>query len=198
MDPLQPKPDAPSDEASDEELVAAAREGDVRALEGLLLRHEPRVLRVLRLLGVPAADREDVAQEVLLRVFRHLGTFRAGRSFGGWLYRIVVNAAHDYRTRAARRRRTESDWSEGLEEQPDAGPGPGEIAAGKEGLRRLESVLGELSERERAVFVLCELEGLDSAQAAKALGITSITIRRHLGRARTRLQAALEKKSSGR
>ncbi|MCP3982457.1 MAG: RNA polymerase sigma factor [bacterium] len=191
MDPID------HDEKRDRALIEAALDGDVRALEQLLLAHESRVLRVLRLMGVTAADREDVAQEVFLRVFRHLSRFRRGHAFGGWIYRITVNAAHDHRKKAGARRRSEAAWDSDLDEAPDEGPDPAEAASRAERARRLEQAVEQLSEREREAFVLCELEGLETRQVAQALGVTSITVRRHLSRARRRLQRILaeEKKS---
>ena len=175
------------DDPSDDLLVADARDGNVRAFETLLDRHQSRVLRVLRLMGVPSIDREDVAQEVLIRVFRHLGGFRAGNPFSAWLYRVTVNASYDYHSRTSRRARDEVPWSEDAPEIADT-----RGAADPEGLKaRLEAALSTLSDRERAVFVLKELEGLESIEVAKALGITQITVRRHLGRARERLRVAL-------
>lgn len=186
-------PDAP-----DELLVATAREGDVRAFEALLDRHQQKVLRVLRLMGVPGRDREDVAQEVFIRVFRHLDGFKAGRPFGGWLYRVTVNASYDYHLKTGRHARDEVPWEDGAEDRTaHGGPGPDREAASR-GLReRLEKALGELSDRERAVFVLRELEGLDTVEVARALGITRITVRRHLGRARERLQKLLSASGRG-
>ena len=60
--------------------------------------------------------------------------------------------------------------------------------------RRLEAGLAALSERERAVFVLRELEGLETVEVARALRITAITVRRHLGLARERLRRLLDEK----
>ena len=183
-------------DSHDADLVAEALDGDVRALESLLDRHESRVLRVLRLMGVPHQDREDVAQEVFLRVFRHLRGFHRGRPFRSWIYKISVNAAHDYRNRSRGQAQAES-------ESIDADPGweSSAAASGESGeahyLRiALEGALGSLSSRERAVFVLRELEGLESRDVARALGITTITVRRHLGRARARLQEILEETPS--
>jgi RNA polymerase sigma-70 factor (ECF subfamily) len=178
----------------DEALVAAAKEGDSAAFEGLLRNHEAEVLRVVRLLGIPAADHEDVAQEVFIRVFRHLDSYRPGRSFGGWLYRIAVNACHDHRRRAARRSREEAASEQ--REAVDDRPGLEVLAGGSESRGLLEGALEALSERERAVFVLCEMEELPTREVARALQISSITVRRHLGRARRRLQEFLEKKSA--
>ncbi len=187
-----------SESVSDDDLATAARNGDVRAFEALIERHESRVLRILRLLGVRQGDREDVAQDVFIRVFRHLRGFRRGRSFSAWLYRIAVNASHDHRSRTARIRGGETAWEEGLEDAPDGRPGPGDRMTGRQDWERLENALNLLSERERAVFVLCELEELTSREVARSLGITAITVRRHLSRARRSLQRHLtddEKKS---
>jgi RNA polymerase sigma-70 factor (ECF subfamily) len=175
---------------SDRALVQAARQGQVRALERLLDRHQSRVLRILRYLGIPGQDREDVAQEVFIRVFRHLKGFRTGQEFGGWLYRVTVNAAHDYRGRRGRLARGEAPWTEGVEHE-DPRPGPVESTQGRELRRALEEALGLLSDRERTIFVLREIEGLESRAVARALGITAVTVRRHLSRARRRLRSAL-------
>ena len=176
---------------SDEALVAAAVAGDESAFEVLLGRHERRVLRVLRLLAVPPQDREDLAQETFIRVFRHLRGFKPGHPFAGWLYRITVNVVHDHRGRAARRSSRETTWADGLEGSPDPRPGPEEHVEERDWRRRLESALGGLSERERAVFVLREMERLETREVARILGVTSITVRRHLGLARKRLQKIL-------
>ena len=178
-------PDGPSDD----DLVRAALDGEVRAFEVLVVRHEAAVLRVLRLLGIAAGDREDVAQDTFLRVFRHMRSYKPGRSFSGWLYRVTVNAAHDWRDRSQRLAREEVPWGEEAELAPDPGGSadPERAALAK----RLEAALELLSERERAVFVLKELEGLDTKAVGQALGITSITVRRHLTLARNRLRKAL-------
>ncbi len=183
-------------EAPEEALIASARDGDARAFDELLRRHEARVFRVLRLLGVPAGDREDVAQDIFLRVFRGLDGFRPGKPFGAWLYRITVNASQDWRGRSARVRAGETPWQDGADEPADPGESPAEAAERRALAQRLEAALGQLTDRERAVFVLKELEGLETEDVARALGVTQITVRRHLGLARDRLRLllAVEKK----
>ncbi len=83
------------------------------------------------------------------------------------------------------------DWSEAPPETPTRAPGPVELYDSADQRSRLERALAALSERERAVFVLCELEDQPTRMVARALGITAITVRRHLGRARRRLQQIL-------
>ena len=176
---------------TDDELIAALRAGDERAFGELLERHETPVLRVLRLLGVPASDREDLAQDVFLRAFRYLASYRAGRSFSAWLYRIAVNVTHDWRRERATRGPEGAGWSVAAEAAIDPAPLPDQGSQPTALRRRLEAALGALSERERAVFVLCEIEELSTLDVARALGITRITVRRHLGQARRRLTRIL-------
>jgi RNA polymerase sigma-70 factor (ECF subfamily) len=183
-------------ETPDEALIAAAARGETRAFDHLLERHEGVVLRVLRLMGVPAQDREDVAQEVFVRAFRHLHGFQHGRSFSAWIYRISVNAAHDYR--AGRGRREGESPLDDHDEAADRGHGPEGAARQADLRRRLLRAMEQLTDRERAVFVLRELEGLETREVARSLGISAITVRRHLGRARKRLQEQLGSISSGR
>jgi len=171
-------------------LIEAARDGDARAFEKLLALHEARVYRVLRLLGVPRADRDDVAQDTFLRIFRGLNGYTPGRRFDSWVYKISVNAAHDWREQSDRRRRDEAPW-DGTRDDFHVHDAPG-AAEQLDLARRLETALALLSERERAVFVLIEMEGMDRHEVAKTLGITGITVRRHLSLAKDRLRRALE------
>jgi RNA polymerase sigma-70 factor (ECF subfamily) len=189
-------PTDPDSDTPEPALIEAARGGDARAFETLLRRHEARVLRVLRLLGVPTADRDDVAQNVFLRLFRGLDGFRAGRPFASWVYKIAANAALDWRGQSDRQRREEAPWDDTLEdlETGESTRGSGAATDRLDLARRLEAALETLTERERAVFVLVEMEGLERDDAAKALGITSITVRRHLGLAKDRLREALTEK----
>lgn len=182
--------------ASDEELAEAAQGGEVRALDALLDRHGAKVLRVLGFLGIRAQDREDAAQEIFIRVFRHLGSYRRGLPFGAWLYRVTVNAAHDFRRRQERQTRGEADDAEPVE-LPDPSAGPADRIGRRDLRRALLAAMENLSDRERAVFVLREIEGLETAVVARSLGITAITVRRHLGRARRRLQKALRLEPDG-
>jgi RNA polymerase sigma-70 factor (ECF subfamily) len=164
-------------------LVEKAREGDGRAFDRLMLETQERVLGLAwRLLGT-REDARDAAQEVYLRVFRHLGRFRAGHDFQGWLYRITVNVCRD----AARRRRRAPV---GNGDNPD----PGQAAVAEEALlgaerwRRLLEALASLPAKERAALVLRDLEGLTSEQVARALGSRPATVRGQIASARVKIR----------
>ena len=80
-----------------EQAIVRARQGDLEAFDIIIRRSERRVVSVAwRILG-DEDDARDAAQEVFLRVFRYLGSFRAGESFPAWLYRIAINTCRDAR-----------------------------------------------------------------------------------------------------
>jgi RNA polymerase sigma-70 factor (ECF subfamily) len=164
-------------------LVERAREGDGRAFDRLMLETQEKVLGLAwRLLGT-REDARDAAQEVYLRVFRHLGRFRAEQDFYGWLYRITVNVCHD----AARRRRR-APVADGKDVDPGQ-PAEAETALLEaERWNRLLEALASLPAKERAALVLRDLEGLTSEQVARALGSRPATVRGQIASARVKIR----------
>jgi RNA polymerase sigma-70 factor (ECF subfamily) len=153
----------------------------------LLRRHEGAVLRLATHLLRNPDDARDVAQDAFLRAYRSLGTFKPELSFKNWLLRIVVNASRDHVSRASARR---------LRPLDDAGEiaAPGDLHAEVESallLARVRRCAAELAPREREVFVLRELEGLEVEEIAAVLGLEPPTVRRHLARARLHLRELL-------
>jgi RNA polymerase sigma-70 factor (ECF subfamily) len=182
-----PGPADPTDEKV-RALVKRARGGEGAAFGELVRLFEAQALSVaLRVLGRPE-DARDAVQEGFLRAFRYLGSYRPDRPFRAWLLRIVLHEALDSRGRGARR----------LAEGASLRPGPEAAEAGQERelleaetRRVLEELLRELSPRERAAFVLRDVEGWPTAEVAEALGCRAVTVRRHLSRARRRLRDLL-------
>jgi RNA polymerase sigma-70 factor (ECF subfamily) len=196
-DPEDPKRRAPEGaEPSDADLarlVASGRDLDrdgLPAIPGrdafslLVQRHEADVLRLARRLCRNPEDARDVAQDAFLRAYRSLSSFQPERSFRSWLLKIAVNAARDHHARAQRSRLVP------VEQLPEPAD-PAETAENRD--RRLlaaqvERLLDELHPREREVFVLRDLEGLDVEDVAEALSLAPPTVRRHLARARLHLR----------
>ena len=164
-------------------LVERAREGDGRAFDRLMLETQERVLGVAwRLLGT-REDARDAAQEVYLRVFRHLGRFRAEHDFQAWLYRITVNVCRD----AARRRRR-APVARGTDADPGQPAAAEEALLEAERWHRLLEALASLPAKERAALVLRDLEGLTSEQVARALGSRPATVRGQIASARVKIR----------
>jgi RNA polymerase sigma-70 factor, ECF subfamily len=143
------------------------------------------VSRWLLALGAPAADAEDLAQEVFLVVRRRLPDFDH-RNVAGWLFRIASRQVAAYRRRRwfksvlSRRRDDERE----LTELPYEGESPAAALETKERRRVLEQLLERMSEKRRATFVLFEVEGYSGEEIARIQGIPVATVWTRLHHAR--------------
>ncbi len=179
------------------DLIRSAARGDRRAFEDLVLRKRDRVVRTAFQITGNLEDAKDVAQGVFLRLWRVLQRFDLSRRFDTWLYRITVNAAID-----CIREQGPKGFLQALPD--DAGdrlrdPAPG--ADAQFDLSQLQRAFlrlaARLAPKQRATFVLKEIEGLDTIQVAHVLGVTESTVRNHLHQARRVLRDGLEKDYPG-
>ena len=175
------------------DLLQRIRSGDLDAFEEIIRRHERRILGMAVQMGLAPEDAQDVSQEVFLRVFRYLSGFQAGKNFEVWIWRIAVNVVYDALRK--RRDRGEVSWDKLLEDGMEE---PGQVGGlhlhleNADLCSRLLKEMVTLSRQERMVFVLRELQDLDTAEVARAMGISSITVRRHGASARQKLRQALK------
>ncbi len=179
------------------DLIRAAASGDRRAFEDLVLRKRDRVVRTAYQITGNLEDAKDVAQGVFLRLWRVLQRFDLTKRFDTWLYRITVNAAID----SIRERGPKGT----LQALPyDAGEHLRDPASGPDASFDLKQLQGaffrlaaRLAPRQRATFVLKEIEGLETAEIARTLGVTESTVRNHLLQARRILREGLRKDYPG-
>ncbi|HXY38530.1 MAG TPA: sigma-70 family RNA polymerase sigma factor [Vicinamibacteria bacterium] len=169
-------------------LLARARQGDLSAFEEVVRRYQRRVygtaLRIVRCHDVA----DDVSQEAFVRAWRSLDRFDTARPFGPWVCRIAANLALNH-VRSPRAR--EEALPEEQKEARSEAPGPLQALLDEEGRRVLDEAIGELSEEQRAVFVLRAFEELSYAEIAEALGLQPGTVMSRLFRARARLARTL-------
>ncbi len=172
--------------SSDGELVRRAQAGDGHAFDCLVQRHGRLVLSLARNIIRNREDAEDVAQDVFVRFFRSLAKVDPERPLEPWLVRLTVNAA---RTSARRgtRHRAESLESHGGGESASPGPA-GELSA-LEFRVSLDEALESLTARERQVFLLRDVEGLEVSVIAEALEIAEVTVRRQSADGRRKVLA---------
>src|SRR5712692_9855024 len=182
---------------NEDQLIRRALRGDQEALETLFARNNRALYQTaLRLLG-NSEDAEDALQEGLLAAYRNLRRFEGRSQFSTWLTRIVINAA------LMRRRSQRARPAVSLDEPPredelplaerfaDAGPDPEQAYRGKELTELLEEDLAGLSPLLRSAYLLREVEGLTTGEAARELGVTQNTLKARLWRARQQLASRL-------
>jgi len=180
-------------------LIRAAQQGDEDAFERLVRAHDEGVLRLAMNLLRSPEDARDVYQEAFLRVYRNLHKFRFDCSFHTWLYRIVTNLCLDHlRKRKVRREEqasvgTGDDERDRLEVMPErrAESDPQRTLLSAEIGDRIQSVLGQMTARERTVFELRHYQGMRLRAIGEVLGTTEEAAKNCLFRATQKMRSAL-------
>jgi RNA polymerase sigma-70 factor (ECF subfamily) len=158
--------------------------GDMQAFESLYRRHAPRVHSLARRM-IGEAEADETTQDVFVRAWRKLGTFRGEAAFGTWLHRLAINTVLGRRKQLAIRRTRHADWPGGSEPGSASGGGP-------EVRMDFETALERLPDGAREVFVLHDVEGYRHREIAVQLGITSGTSKSQLHRARMMMRRHLD------
>ena len=164
------------------------RDRTVLRLEEIYDRHFDFVWRSARRMGVHEAAVDDVVQEVFLVAHRRLSGFEGRSSVKTWPFGILLRVVSDHRRRL-RRKGGHSELPEGLAAAERSCPA--EQAQQRAKVRLLHSLLDELDDDKRAVFVLAELEQMTAPEIADALSIKLNTVYSRLRAARKKFEAAL-------
>ena len=172
---------------SADDVVRRAQQGDVDAFAWLYRVHAPAVHSLARrMLGGDDAAREMV-QDVFVRAWERLGTFRGESAFGTWLHRVGVNVILN-QLRVARR-----DVERFSDDEPDDSASVGGLSgSGVDARIDLDAAIARLPAGARTVFVLHDIEGYAHDEIAHMLGLAPGTIRAQLWRARRQLMRDLD------
>src|SRR2546427_10897071 len=176
------------------ELIEKARSGDDGAFNQVVQAYRKRILgTIARLIGRPE-DVEDVGQEVFLRLYYSLDQLRTAEVFEPWLYRLTVNAAYDYLRKQRRRQEYRmSDLSEQQVVMADAlagGKAEKDDQHQKKVRESVDSLLGAVSEADRILLMLKEVEGLSLKELEKVYKVNENALKVRLFRARQRVLKA--------
>ena len=178
-------------------ILAQARLGNATAFNELLRRYERKIFRLALHITQNREDAEDVLQESFLKAYEHLDQFQGQSKFYTWIVRIAVNQA------LMKLRKRKSDRSVSLDETIDTGEDNigREIAAWDENPEQkysrdelnqiLTSAIDGLAPIYRAVFVLRDVDGLSTEEAAEALDLSVPAVKSRLLRARLQLREKL-------
>ena len=178
----------PVSNPEDAALAAACQAGDLRAYERLYRLQGARMRNLARNLLGTQSDAEDAVQETFLKVQRSVSTFRGRSSFVTWTFRILVNTCHDMRRSRVRRK----EFVPG-DREDQATPGEPRAPGGHPALKlALERAIAELTQHQRDVFLLYEVEGFRHAEIAAMLEITETASKNTLFQAKKNLRQMLE------
>jgi RNA polymerase sigma-70 factor (ECF subfamily) len=183
---------------SERVLVEGLRAAEEKAYETLIEQFEHPVFNVVSRLMEDPSDAADVVQEVFLKVFRNVATFRGDSSLKTWIYRIAVNEARNHRRWFSRHKgrevglEAESDETQSYGEcLPDPGRSPFETAMNHETQALIEEALANVSPNFRAALVLREIEGLSYDEISEILAISLGTVKSRILRGREALRKNL-------
>lgn len=197
---------APMDESTDSNLAVdpawlteGLKSGSEEAYEALIARYQQPVYNLAYRLVEDPGDASDVVQEVFLKVFRNVGSFRGTSSLRTWIYRIAVNEAHNHRRWFSRHRRnqvglgTEEDnsrpWQDVLSDQARS---PFDLASDRETRDLVEAALSQVNPAFRAAVILRDLEEMSYEEIAEVLQVSLGTVKSRILRGREALRKNLE------
>ena len=185
-----PADPAPADDRAaarerDAALVGRIRAGDARAFDGLVHAHMRQAFQLAYRVVGHREDAEDLVQEAFLAAYQYLDSYDSERPFGPWLMRIVLNRGANLRRSRARRE---------TEPEVDAvSPAPSALDESDRSEARvmLARALAGLSERQRMIVTLFDVDGMTSTEIGEMLDLAPGTVRWHLHEARRTLRGAL-------
>jgi RNA polymerase sigma-70 factor (ECF subfamily) len=182
-----PSPAAVEGRSEDAALAEGCRSGDLRAYERLYTMHGARMKNLARNVLGSSVDAEDAVQETFLKVQRSIASFRGQSSFVTWTYRILINTCYDARRSRLRKKEVANDDSEETPRHEPRAPGA------HPALRMaLERALAKLTQHQRDVFLLYEVEGFRHAEIAGMLEMTETASKNTLFQAKKNLRQMLE------
>jgi RNA polymerase sigma-70 factor (ECF subfamily) len=183
---------APDSDSGDKDLVSRARAHEEGAFEALFRKYRDRVYRVVYGWCLDPEAALDLTQDVFLRAFRSIGSFKEESSFYTWLCRIAINRCLDYQREKKKHREVALEESLGEESVGCEGVAPASAVLVEELKRDLREAIDKLSEDARTAFTLRFFEGLSYKEIAEALECSVGTVMSRIFYARQRLREILK------
>ena len=181
-------------ERTEAELIAAVLKGDATSFEPLILKYSPRVFATARRYARLEREIDDIAQEVWIKAFQKLGSFRGEAPFEHWLMRLTVRTCYDFLRGHQRNREaafselsdSENDWLERFVTGPDSATENADAAR-----LLVDRILGQLSPPARLVITLLEIEERSVKEISKLTGWSVPLVKVRAFRARAEMRKIL-------
>ena len=180
-------------------LVKKAINGDNSAFEMLMEKHMGIIYNIALRMAANQDDAEDMTQEIMIKIFRSLSSFKGNSKFSTWIYRVAVNTCLDELKRKKNKKHLSldaeisGDDGEGQLEIKDDSPSPEKLAEQNELRDMVAAAVKLLSDEHRAVIVLRDIRGMSYSEIAEILGCSDGTVKSRISRARAQLKMILEK-----
>jgi RNA polymerase sigma-70 factor (ECF subfamily) len=176
----------------EDKLIEEVLQGNDFSFELLLQPYRQGFLTMAYRVTGNVEEAREVCQDAFLKIFRYLRSYKKGRSFKTWAYKIVMNTSFDFlREKKKFEKVIEMQKKSFVFENSDAE----KRILNREIREKIQNVLHVLTPKEKAVFLLRDGEGLSVWEASKVLGCSQISIRTHLSRARQKIRDHFEKKN---
>jgi RNA polymerase sigma-70 factor (ECF subfamily) len=174
----------------EDKLVEEVLQGQYSSFEVLLQPYRQGFLNMAYRITGDIEEAKEICQEALLKIFKYLKSYKRGRSFKTWSYKVLMNTSYDYLKEKKKFKRViDSQKSTSVYEIPQF-----EQRVWKNQMKeKIRGMLDILSPKERAVFLLRDGENLSVREASLVLGCSQISVRTHLSRARQKIKAHFEK-----
>jgi RNA polymerase sigma-70 factor, ECF subfamily len=186
---------AGADLEQDAQLVQECLKGNSAAWSELVRLHTRRIYNLCYRFTSQRQEAEDLTQEVFLRIYRTLSSFRSAQgAFGPWLTSVTRNLLIDHYRRTRHDRATDSieDVLPQVEEKPSAGRRPDQMALLSELSRQVQRALAQLSPELREAVILRDFEGRDYREIQEVLSVPEGTVKSRINRGRIELARLLE------
>src|SRR6188768_1844459 len=181
-------------EQTDSELIAAVLKGDAASFEPLIVKYQPRVFATARRYARRESEIEDIVQEIFLKAFNKLKSFRGDAPFEHWLMRLAVRTCYDFLRSHQRNKETtfselsdvETDWLDRFVQDPAGAPEDADAAR-----QLVDRLLEELSPPARLVITLLEIEDRSIKEIAELTGWSTPLVKVRAFRARAEMKKVL-------
>ena len=176
----------------DAELVRLCQDGDMTAFEQLFHRHQSRVYSVASRMMSNPEDALDMTQEIFLRAYQKINKFKFTSAFSAWLYRLATNLCID-ELRKRKRSANTMPLAEAISQSDGNTPEDDAISRDREQL--IWQAINSLKEKERAIIILRDIEGLSYKEIAEVFGCSLGRVKSRIYEARQKLKGILEKET---
>ena len=184
-------------------ILARVRGGDTAAMEHLIIKYQARIYNTILKICANKDDAAELTQDTFVKAIEKINTFQGKSSFYTWIFRIAVNHTLNYCKRKFKLGFDSLDASYGGDSEQGrrllkdfladtASPDPVALAQNKEIYEFVSRALMKLNSDQRAVIVLCDIEGMNYAQIANVLEIGLGTVKSRLARGRKNLREILD------